>query len=274
MSTQDREKLLDKVKKLMAIANDSGASANEVEVALKKANRLLVSHNLSMADVAISEIENDITETNPQDIYFGSVMSEGQWEPLLMEVLCEANLCHSLKYVAKYKSDGYMSIIGTKENVIVVKYLYQVACDKLRAASKIAYNKHRKEVLDEYKPQGFSENELLKMKVLGRRMVWIRNFLKGGVVGLKSKFAAEKKQMQQDDQLGQKFGLMLVSNRQAIQNFIDNKHKDVKVSSAPMNINPENAAFQIGVEEGKNTTLNQALVSKNDNQLALTSCQQ
>ena len=49
--TADREKAKDKVAKLMAMANDSGASAQEAETAMRQAEKLMRKHAIDLAEV-------------------------------------------------------------------------------------------------------------------------------------------------------------------------------------------------------------------------------
>ncbi len=57
------EKIIDKIKKLLALANNSAASEGERENALRMAHNLLVKHNLEMKDLQEHEIkENRIFE--------------------------------------------------------------------------------------------------------------------------------------------------------------------------------------------------------------------
>lgn len=48
---QDNEKVLDKIKKLLAVANDAAATEGERDNALRMAHKLLVKHNLDMQDL-------------------------------------------------------------------------------------------------------------------------------------------------------------------------------------------------------------------------------
>lgn len=57
------EKIIDKIKKLLAIANDSAASEGERDNALRMAHNFLIKHNLEMKDLQEHEIkENRIFE--------------------------------------------------------------------------------------------------------------------------------------------------------------------------------------------------------------------
>jgi hypothetical protein len=47
----DKQKVLSKVAKLMALANSQGASPNEVETALRQARNLMKQYNLEGAEV-------------------------------------------------------------------------------------------------------------------------------------------------------------------------------------------------------------------------------
>ncbi len=49
--TTDNEKVLDKVRKLLALANNEAASEGERDNAMRMAHKLLTMHQLEMADV-------------------------------------------------------------------------------------------------------------------------------------------------------------------------------------------------------------------------------
>jgi len=53
----DKQKVLDKVSKLLALANDCGASPNEAETALRQARHLMKQYNLESLEVAAHAVE-------------------------------------------------------------------------------------------------------------------------------------------------------------------------------------------------------------------------
>lgn len=56
------DKILDRVKKMMALGNDKGATDNERETALRMAHSLLLKHNLSMADLPSGDENIEVRE--------------------------------------------------------------------------------------------------------------------------------------------------------------------------------------------------------------------
>lgn len=254
------EKLIDKVKKLLALANDAGASLSEAEAALKKANKMLLQHNLTFEDVEIHKIQSDIIQTNAADITFGDIGEEGQWESALLNVLCEYNLCHCIKYRTAKVRGGSLSIIGKKQNVEIVKFLFETARHMFRDLSKQAYNDHRKHVLHQNRPQGLSESQCLKMKLMGYRMPWIRSYLKGCVIGLRHKLQDERDRLMSNEVANatNKYQLMCTNTIVAIDNFIANI-PGVTQSNTALKISNDHGAFTQGVATGKNAQFNNAL---------------
>ncbi|SFY07790.1 DUF2786 domain-containing protein [Azotobacter vinelandii] len=62
----DKQKVLDKVAKLMALANSSGAAPNEVETALRQARALMAKYNLNTQAIQASLVEEASVPTNTQ----------------------------------------------------------------------------------------------------------------------------------------------------------------------------------------------------------------
>jgi len=50
------ERLIEKIKKLFALADNAGATSNEAETAMRMANKLLDKHNLSMGDLKTNDV--------------------------------------------------------------------------------------------------------------------------------------------------------------------------------------------------------------------------
>lgn len=61
----DRQKVLNKVSKLLALANDCGASPNEAETALRQARHLMKQYNLESLEVAAHAVEEVCVPTAP-----------------------------------------------------------------------------------------------------------------------------------------------------------------------------------------------------------------
>jgi hypothetical protein len=255
------QKLLDKIKKLLALGNDLSTTQQEAQSALRKANQLLLQHNLTLTDVEVSSIQSDIVETDKSKLAFGSIREEGQWEANLLNVLCYYNLCHSIKHVTTYSSKGSLSIIGKKHNVEIVTYLFDVARQMFRSLSKQEYNKHRKQVLEQFTPEGLSERDCLKQKHLGYRMPWIRSYLKGCVFGLSAKLKLEKKSVEKDIS-GDKYAVMCTNTSVAIENFKKQQYSNLKKGRVVGKIKNDHGAYSKGLIAGRNSNLSKAISSR------------
>jgi hypothetical protein len=258
MSTQ--ENLISKIKKLLALANNEASTQSESEKALKLANRLLIKHNLTSSDIEVSAIQSDIVESDKSQTGFGGIKEEGAWEGLLIAVLAQYNFCHSIRFTTSRVHGGTLSVIGKKENVEAVLYLFDVARAMFRRSSKQAYNSHRKNVLEENRPLGLTEKDCLSQKKMGYRMPWIRTYLKGCVIGLSSKLEQEREELKVSaDVDANKFALVLVNTSTAITNFIENKHKNLKSGSGKLRVNKDHGAFKSGLATGKSANFNKGL---------------
>jgi len=250
------QNIIERITKLLALANDSAASSAEAELALKHANRLLAKHNLSMTDVSVGAIQKDISET--EGIEFGVVKEEGNWETMLMSVIANHNFCQSINHTISGIKGGTISVVGKAENVEIVIYQFEVARNIFRKASKNAYNTMRKQTKAEY--PYMTDLEMSKAKVLPYRMPWIRAFLKGAVLGLNKQLSEQKKQMQQQSaQTDNKFALVVTNTNLAIENYLSDKYKNLSQSKTKVKIGSNQDAYAKGYATGKSTKLSKAI---------------
>lgn len=90
----EKEKILAKLRKLMNLKENAAAIGNEGEAAAAAAgiSRLLYMYNLTEADIPEQErIDNPIVS---EDIPFKPEVQGGQWYELLVNCVCEFNLCY------------------------------------------------------------------------------------------------------------------------------------------------------------------------------------
>jgi hypothetical protein len=92
------EKALDKIKKLLAIANDDRGNENERETALRQAYSLMAKHNVEMAD-----IEAHGAKPSEPRINFENDSWSWTWAQQTAQVVAELFFC---KYYTSYKING------------------------------------------------------------------------------------------------------------------------------------------------------------------------
>lgn len=146
-----KESIVEKIQKLLNKADSAKqvGSLHEAEVFATKATELLLQHNLSISDVEDFEKsrKESITQSGfDEGIKFGQVKSDGKWEIDLLGVLSEFNFCQSIFRIRS----GKASVIGTKENIEVVKYLFEILRPMLKQMSSEAFNKKIKDIRENF----------------------------------------------------------------------------------------------------------------------------
>jgi len=139
MTEEMKEKLIDRIKKLLALA---GNNPNEVEAAAaaEKAQELLALHNLSMADVKSTSQDKDEVE-----LQGGLYTSAHPWRRPLGNAVAALYFC---KYMYRpYSGKNEHLFIGTKANIAVAtmmfSYLFETV-DRLAYAGSRAVPQHEK----------------------------------------------------------------------------------------------------------------------------------
>lgn len=139
-----KEKILEKVRKLMVLAGDEGASLNEAEVAAKKAQELLFKYNLTMqeADTHIPKDEQVVGDEF-YDLGPDWKKNEGSWIISLYQCIARYNLC-TIVVGWSYARDRYpknwaVYVIGRKVNVELVHFMCQQLVFRIRILEKGAW---------------------------------------------------------------------------------------------------------------------------------------
>lgn len=119
--SEDITKIAAKVRKLLALANDGGATEAEADTALRMAQQIMADNNLSMATVAAQggsegeDAQRDKQEARGRAMY--------QYQRNLMVAICEVNFCMPLIITTGHRSSGYR-IIGRRANVASVMTMF------------------------------------------------------------------------------------------------------------------------------------------------------
>lgn len=251
------EKLIDKVRKLIAKAENTDSQA-ESDAFMGKANALLLKHNLQMTQVESVEDATAIQQ-DKSCVETGGIKSEGKWEDNLVGVLARHNMCRIIIHGMTYSHKGTVSIIGKPENIETVKYLFEVSRNTIRRLSKKAYKSYRASVLREWNYEGYEERDLIQMGQLANRMPWCRNYLKGATAGLNAKLKEMKAAMlkEQGPSVENQFALMVVDNDKALEIFIADAYP--KLGKARATVVNDASAYNQGKRDGKNINLNKGV---------------
>ena len=117
--TTDINKIADKVRKLLALANNN-ANAEEAASAATMAAALLAEHNLTMAQV----------EAAADDARISNELETRNWSRDMCHALAKLNFCKSW-YTCERRGYDTVTLIGTQANVttttVMLDYLVQTA---------------------------------------------------------------------------------------------------------------------------------------------------
>lgn len=305
------DKFLLKLKKLLTKAENAKELGNleESEIFFGKVSELLLKHNLEISDLdfEIPQPENKIVEDQFDDrIKYGEIIMEGiEWERELMDIVAEAHFCKRLfsTYRGIYHfHDNYyprLQVIGTEENIALVKYFYVVIRDKFRELSKKAYTDKVNEIRNNFCVWAIDKEDAVhKMRdmyghhfleediicdysytiqengrrkhtlkspfnfgLMNDRSVFIKSFLRGANYGLKKKFQEEKAKLQEE--VGEKITALVCLNQKKLNEFLSKKN--INYIKGENNNKTDSHAFQAGFQVGKNVSVGSGIGNSNSN---------
>lgn len=209
----DNKDILLKVKKLLALANNSGSYEGEAANAFLKAQELMVKHNLTM-----EEVTEDQKPAEAKADYSVSKGSNTAWKVALAKILADNFKCEVLKC-----GSGFC-FIGMAEEVQLTISLFNLASDIM--------DKGMKKVRRDARKQGRITDGLAG------------DYVHGFLDGLKAKFAEQVER--------EGWGLILVKPDAVVQKtqaLATGKPKQVKDQ---LGRRGDMAAYQKGYKEGKN----------------------
>ena len=235
---ENKDKILDKIKKLLKLQHSAETLGNEGEAyaAANAVHRLLTTYNLSLSDVSESNEERaDITESDEITYRspYGSV-----WKRALLSTIATNNYCQVLVKPSKQ----HMLIVGQQDNVVVVENLYyylvsSFTCLAPRRRAEFAYR-----LLQE-----------------GRRLTdngkkkFLHSYFIGAVAGLQENFNSRKPA---SDETG-----LMVCHTAAIEEFLGKDsfytNRDFKGRKTKEDLMPEGVLY--GQKDGQNINLNRQI---------------
>lgn len=177
MTAEKKESIVSRIKKLLALTEERGATKEEAASAAAKVQALLFEHNLEMSECTASQIVEDIDRyDNALGVPAGSPYNQPY--RTLYSQICRYNFCKLINI-----GDGKVAIIGKKSNVEVCRYLYEYLSATLTGLA----NKAWKEYLS-----GFENSFYVKGN--------IRTFKASFVVGAAIEIGARLKAQQEQNQ--------------------------------------------------------------------------
>jgi hypothetical protein len=135
MSKDEREKLILKIKRLVAVANSKGATEEEAATFAEKAQVMLAEYNLSMSDV---EQQVDVDDTDVSIVINADLTTNSYpWRRPLASAVAEMYFCKYFYTTRHYPSaHDQHSFLGTAQNVLVAKMMFKYLIDTVDRLAK------------------------------------------------------------------------------------------------------------------------------------------
>lgn len=235
---ESKEKVLDKIKKLLKLQSSAEELGNEGEAyaAANAVHRLLTTYNLSLGDISDEERDTlNITESD--EITYRSPYGS-QWKRYLLTLVAINNYC---KVLVK-PCQQHMLIVGQEDNVAVVKNLYTYLVSSFTSLAP----RRRAEFAYRLQQEGRRLTDSGKKKFL-------HSYFIGAVSGLQENFDSRKPTSEET-------GLM-VCHDAAIEKFLDRQpfynNKDFRGRKTKEDLMPEGVLY--GQKDGQNISLNRQI---------------
>lgn len=227
-------KILEQLRKLIAVRDHSNTPEGEVIAAAQAVTRLLYKYNLEEKDIPDEE-----KEKNPmvcEEINYKSPYIGGNWYASLVATITNNNLCKVL--IVKLPSvtglrmvKSKFRLVGRKNNVELVKYMIEHYTNRFYGIGKIKYKSYVGDL---------TENKFL------------RSFLEGCASGLNRKYKELQQQYIESTAL-------IVSTKSEIDDFL----KDTKIAKGTKTKEHFNlSVYADGYEVGKNIELHKGVNGK------------
>lgn len=237
----DKNNIIQKVEKLLNLANDTSASQGEIENATKAANKLMMKYQLSSDDILLgySEVSSEVIEAFPKS----SEYQDWLWD--LLNVISVGNMCST--YAKKhrvlannrkgYMGNGwYVTVVGSDLNRRIVTQMYntcsnmfpKLALSAWKSTLKGAKDNVTKYLLENDMEEHLSDitqSFLVKKGIIPSKRLFINSYYKGAMQGLNKKFNENLKELPQDEL--HKWGLMVVKNDTLLEDYINENEEEI-----------------------------------------------
>ncbi len=220
--------IIKKIQKLLTLANNKGATKAEAENAMSMAQRLMIKHKISMANIDTSEKSNfDIkhesyfkrSATNPADDFIMNILQE----------------FYNIRVIYRAgRGSSEIILIGTPEDIEIAKYIH------------------------EYLRNIFFKlwNEYKKTDLRANRKSFYFGVYNGFSAKMRTAQAEEKAKASKKRQ--DQYDIVLVNTKEAISKYVSNTFKNLYTSRARRGSVDCNS-YDAGKARGSNISINKAI---------------
>lgn len=226
-----KETILEKVRKLLALANDASASEGEIENALMFAQKLMLKHSIEQSEVEMSV--NDVNYTDiPNPFVYGESKS---YAGSLLGIIARSNAC---RMIIRGSGDSkYYTLVGFKDDRDVTVASFEQTLASVRLLGR----------------QRFKESDKKASFVK-----FFISYLTGFNIGLYHKLEANKKVVLSVAAEAMTYDLMIVKKDALLADFIADEFGKLGTSkSRAIDINV--GAYNSGKSDGSNASTTKEL---------------
>lgn len=255
MTDEERDTILLRIRKLLNLQENAKkiGSEGEAYAAAQGVHRLLTMYNLSMDEVPMGEEKKsiDITETE----MFSYANGYGTWKRELLTVICMFNFCRCL--VNSFSKR--MSIVGEKQNVIIVRQLYDYL---VKAFKRLAQEKWWTRVTlygsNNFVSIPFDMAERKYGK--DKKALFMKSYYTGAWCGLKEQFESLQPTSEET--------ALMVVHDEAINDYLSHdEHYTGEGRYRKGNDDMDYAAFSQGIVDGRSISLSRQLDKKDKKEI-------
>jgi hypothetical protein len=149
------DEILERIRKLLRLSEDAGATEAEAAAALERANALLIRHNLTLDAIAVgvSATANAVVEAEVRTGWSGS------WRGSLLGALARHNLCAAI--VRRQGRVDSIVVVGRAVNVEATHTMYDWVAEQLEHLAQLewrAYNAEQRQAVSTHMGEPWCPN--------------------------------------------------------------------------------------------------------------------
>ncbi len=237
----DKENVIKKIQKLLKLqyGAESIGSTGEAFQAAKMVQKLLMEYNLSVSDIDTSDWRDTMKMDKSVDMSSGSKFGN-HWKFRLLGVIAHNNLCQAYK-----RMDGRMFVVGTEDNVTVVKEFYDYLVKVFMRLGKKHLEKKELEAELVYGITVLPENIRTK---------YMRSYLEGVPFGLQENYDSLKPTSAET--------ALAVCHKEAIEDYINDNFQWSEKKTRKRTRHVYGDAYELGLTDGRAVSLNKQLKNR------------
>lgn len=248
-----KESVLEKIRKLLALAEDKSASTGEVENALKMAQRLMIKHNIEESEIELSL--DDINEEFVDDNYI-----HGEKRYFAWDVLTTIGSAYSVRVIKPGLTKNFKyCVIGDKTSRRVTIETFQKLMPFIRSLSKQRY----KEYEERFNKGNLEDMSLIEIflgnnKTKLEKRMFYRNYMDGYILGLSNKLKKDIFESNITEEEREKWGLILIKKDDLIEEYIKESIPELKQHNGRKS-NYDLSVVKIGKQDGEEQNASERL---------------